>query len=74
MAVAVASCRRGDEERNVLKEVRRGVDEEDVSGWRKARNEDARILEAMVRKGAGRDFRVVRYNMCLVEVMRAWEV
>ena len=32
MVVAVASCRRGDEERNVLKEVRRGVDEEDMNG------------------------------------------
>ena len=53
MAVAVASCRRGDEERNVLEEVRRGVYKEDVSGWRKARIEGARILEAMVEKGRG---------------------
>ena len=32
MAVAVASCKRGVEERNDLKEVRRGVDKEDESG------------------------------------------
>ena len=25
-------------------------------------------------KGARRNFRVIRYNVCLVEVMRAWEV
>ena len=50
MAVAAASCRRGDEERNVLEEVRRG---EDSNGWRKARIEGARILEAMVVKGRG---------------------
>ena len=50
----MASCRRGDEERNVLEEVRRGVDKEDSDGWRKARIEGARILEAMVKKGRGR--------------------
>ena len=27
-----------------------------------------------LRKGAGRDFRVIRYDLCLVEVMRAWDV
>ena len=49
----MASCRRGDEERNVLEEARRGVDKEDVNGWRKARIEGARILEVMVEKGCG---------------------
>ena len=53
MAVAVASCRRGDEERNFLEEVRRGADKEHVNGWRKARIEGARILEAMMEKERG---------------------
>ena len=51
----MASCRRGDEERNVLEEVRRREDAEDSNGWRKARNEGARILEAMVKKGVGEE-------------------